>query len=306
MIAVAPLVSIVTATYNRSNVLRYAIESVLRGTLTDWEMIVVGDACTDDTEAVVAGFGDPRIRFVNLPHSCGEQSGPNNTGASLAIGRYLAYLNHDDLWFPEHLARSVAKLEAGADLVFGIGLKLQGDGAPVLVGALSVEPDRPYRPNLWIPATLWVMTRDLAARVGPWTRASELRHWAPSVDWLTRAYRSGARLVGSPHLAAVVITSGDRVDSYRDRQAMEHARFARRMAEGDAMIDELVQAALTWESRRYHHQPAPFLIEGIVILGRRVLLALGLHPPMPYMWLRDWRKGALIRRLRRVRGLPPM
>lgn len=61
-----PKVNIIVATYNRSNVLVHAIESVKCSTPTEWEMLVVGDACTDDTAEVVAGFHDTRIRFVNL------------------------------------------------------------------------------------------------------------------------------------------------------------------------------------------------------------------------------------------------
>ena len=55
----APTVSIVAATYDSSHLLRHAIGSVLLQDFQDWELIVVGDCCTDDTEAVVAGFGDP-------------------------------------------------------------------------------------------------------------------------------------------------------------------------------------------------------------------------------------------------------
>src|SRR5690606_24951720 len=95
-----PLVSVVMATYNRSNIIVYAIESLRANTLQDWELIVVGDCCTDDTETVVSAFGDQRIRFINLPENCGEQSGPNNFGVGLARGKYLAFLNHDDMWFP--------------------------------------------------------------------------------------------------------------------------------------------------------------------------------------------------------------
>ena len=90
----------------------HAIASVRRSTITDWELIVVGDHCTDDTEAVVAGFADPRITWVNLPENAGEQSGPNNEGIRRARGRYLAFLNHDDLYFPDHLATSIACCEA--------------------------------------------------------------------------------------------------------------------------------------------------------------------------------------------------
>ncbi len=106
-----PAVSVLTATYNRSNVLRFAVESVRRQTLSDWEMWVVGDACTDDTADMIREIGDPRIRFVNLPHNAGDQSGPNNEAVRLARGRFLAYLNHDDLWFPDHLEIGSPRIE---------------------------------------------------------------------------------------------------------------------------------------------------------------------------------------------------
>src|SRR5271166_2413327 len=81
------------------------VVSVILQTFTDWELLVMGDGCTDDSAEVVARFTDPRIRFVNLPERVGDQSGPNNEGARIARGRYIAYLNHDDLWFPDHIER---------------------------------------------------------------------------------------------------------------------------------------------------------------------------------------------------------
>ena len=106
-----PAVSVIIATYNRSQPLRHAIRSVCNSTLSDWEVIVVGDACTDDTAEVVSSFDDPRIRFVNLPSRCGDMSGPHNHVLPLARGRYVAFLNHDDLYLPDHLAKCVAELE---------------------------------------------------------------------------------------------------------------------------------------------------------------------------------------------------
>src|SRR5687768_2420846 len=84
----APLVSVVIATYNRARVLAHAIESVRRSSLTDWELLVVGDHCTDETSEVVASFSDERITYINLPYNVGEQSGPHNEGISRARGRY--------------------------------------------------------------------------------------------------------------------------------------------------------------------------------------------------------------------------
>lgn len=103
-------VSVIIATYNRSNVLVHTLRSLLRSTDTDWEALVIGDACTDDTAEVVASFDDPRITFTNLPRNIGEQSGPDNEGLRRATGRYIAHLDHDDLWFPDHLERAVGAL----------------------------------------------------------------------------------------------------------------------------------------------------------------------------------------------------
>ncbi|OVE80458.1 hypothetical protein BVY01_00290 [bacterium I07] len=106
-----PLVSIIVATYNRSNILYYALSSLIKSIFQEWECIVVGDACTDDTENVISSLGDSRIRFVNLKENFGEQSGPNNYGCELARGKYIAFLNHDDMWFPDHLTSCISYIE---------------------------------------------------------------------------------------------------------------------------------------------------------------------------------------------------
>src|SRR5438552_2111147 len=131
-----PIVSIITATYNWSSVLRYAIQSVLWQTCQDFEHLIIGDACTDDSEAVVASFGDARLRWYNLPENSGSQSIPNNQGIEMARGKYIAYLGHDDVWHPRHLEVLVAAMErSGADIahtmveVFGPPRRIEGAAA---------------------------------------------------------------------------------------------------------------------------------------------------------------------------------
>jgi glycosyltransferase involved in cell wall biosynthesis len=81
-----------------------AIKSVLHQTYQDFEIIVVDDASTDNTEEVVEGFGDSRIRYLchqqNLGAPCAR-----NSGANAALGEYLAFLDSDDIWFPKMLER---------------------------------------------------------------------------------------------------------------------------------------------------------------------------------------------------------
>src|SRR5688572_30048995 len=107
----SPLVTVVIATYNRADTLKYAVESCLWQTFKDFEVWVVGDACTDHTEKVMQSFSDPRINWYNLPKNSGYQSKPNNEGIRRAKGKYIAYLNHDDIWLPNHLEVLVDKLE---------------------------------------------------------------------------------------------------------------------------------------------------------------------------------------------------
>lgn len=117
-----PAVTVVTSTYNRAEIVRGAIESVRRQTLTDWEMCVVGDCTPDHTEQVVASFNDPRLRFFNLavkspPGSHGSLA-KNHALQHMARGEYIAYLDDDDHYLPEHLATMVGYLQAHPDCAF--------------------------------------------------------------------------------------------------------------------------------------------------------------------------------------------
>src|SRR5258706_7747204 len=106
-----PTVSVILPTFNWPSVLRYAIQTVLWQTFTDFELLVIGDCCTDNTAEVVHAFNDPRIRWHNLPQNSGNQSGPNNVGLELARADLIAYMHQDDLWMPNHLAVLVQAMQ---------------------------------------------------------------------------------------------------------------------------------------------------------------------------------------------------
>src|SRR6266513_1317224 len=115
-----PAVTVIIPTYNWSSVLPYSIGSALRQSFTDFELLVVGDGCTDDSAAVVAATDDPRVRWINLPVNSGHQSAPNNEGLRQARGEIIAYLGHDDLWLPHHLQVLLSALDEGADVAYGL------------------------------------------------------------------------------------------------------------------------------------------------------------------------------------------
>jgi glycosyltransferase involved in cell wall biosynthesis len=105
--------SVVLPTYNRAHHLPQAIESVLGQTYADWELLVVDDGSTDDTETVVRGYQDARIRYLSR-----ENGGPGaarNTGLEAATGDYIAFLDSDDAYLPHHLATFAQQIGQAAD-----------------------------------------------------------------------------------------------------------------------------------------------------------------------------------------------
>jgi glycosyltransferase involved in cell wall biosynthesis len=110
------LVSIVIPTYNHAPMLQRALATVVEQTYQNWNAIVVNNFSTDDTLEVVAAFNDPRIQCVNFRNN-GVIGASRNEGIALATGKYVAFLDSDDTWFPTKLEKCVEILESGSDLV---------------------------------------------------------------------------------------------------------------------------------------------------------------------------------------------
>jgi glycosyltransferase involved in cell wall biosynthesis len=104
-------VSVVIPTHNRADFLRGAVSSVLNQTYQNFEIIVVDDASTDDTAKVVAAFNDERIRFLRHDTNKGG-SAARNTGILASKCDYIAFLDDDDEWLPEKLAKQMDVLLA--------------------------------------------------------------------------------------------------------------------------------------------------------------------------------------------------
>ncbi len=301
-LAAPPRVSILTATYNRSNVLRLVIETVRRQSVEDWEWIIVGDACTDDTADVVASFRDPRIRFLNLARGYGEQSGPHNEAFPLARARYVAYLNHDDLWLPDHLEVTLAALEVtGADFVFPLVETILPGGRGRLLGA---SPSERYEPHVYLPPSAWVLRRELIEELGPWRSARDC-YEGPSEDLLFRAWRAGKDMRLVPRLTVVAIPATIRDRVYPRRELAEHeALVARMQDEPDFRERELSALAFRAVAEQFAFRPTVTLAVRNAI--RRRLVGLGLRPMAVRHFLKYGRRGAMFNDLRRRRGLPPI
>ena len=104
----SPLVSVVMAAKNYARFVPLAIGSVLRQTVTDWELVIVDDGSTDDTASAVQPYlADRRIRYVQSDQL--GQSRAKNLGARLSRGAFIAYLDADDAWLPTKLAKRLLR-----------------------------------------------------------------------------------------------------------------------------------------------------------------------------------------------------
>ena len=103
-----PLVSIIIPSYNSEKFISETILSIQNQTYTNWEIILVDDCSTDGTIAIIEKFSkdDPRIQWFQLPQNSG--TGIARTRAiTEAKGRYIAFLDADDLWKPEKLQKQI-------------------------------------------------------------------------------------------------------------------------------------------------------------------------------------------------------
>ncbi len=297
----SPLVSIIIATYNRSNVLSLAIKTVLWQTFQRWELWVVGDACTDDTEQVVLGFGDPRIHYLNLPTNIGEQSGPNNEGTRHARGDFIAYLNHDDLWLPDHLEKCLDGIvETGADLVFTLVLR----PTPGEWKTLNCSfPGMRYEPPVSVPASCWLFRRELIDEIGSW-RFYQACYLPPSQDWMFRAWKANKKLYLVPHLTVVAIGSRVKPGTYVTRDdELQRLYFDRIRDETDFRERELTHIAIHARKDITLNGFRTLLFAAMRRLLHKGLLMLGIHPREVSFFLRYRKKGGLVDELRRDRGL---
>jgi glycosyltransferase involved in cell wall biosynthesis len=135
-------VSVLIPTYNRSYIIRDALESALAQTFQDFEIVVVDDGSNDNTEEIVKSLRSDKIRYIRHETNRGC-SAACNTAMSAAAGQLLAFLDSDDLWKPEYLERQVRFLDAhpDIDLVFtDMQLQEKSTTYPSLMGLMKCFP----------------------------------------------------------------------------------------------------------------------------------------------------------------------
>jgi len=299
--ATAPrLVSVVMPTFNAALTVRRALASVRAQTHTEWEAICVDDASTDDTVAHIATFDDPRIRIIRLDRN-GGPGRARNLGIAAARGALVAFLDADDEWLPDKLARQVALFEADAGLALvatDMRVKtVEGhDGSSVYTRQPPVPGAEAWKTLLASSfiATSAVMTRralldaaggfdpdlvtgedqDLFIRLAMAGRVHAIPDALAVYHWMPRSYSTGHTARQAADVVAMVRRHfgrlGDRL-SPTDRRAILARRFERL---GANLIDSGARFRGAWLMLRAAALGrAP--LRNLVAILRRLLLGAG-------------------------------
>ena len=196
-------VSVVVPTRNRSRLLAVALHGVLRQRGVDLEVIVVDEASTDDTPALLAGLGDPRVRTVRHATPRGVSTA-RNRGAAEARGDWVAFTDDDDLWAPDKLARQLqAAQAAGRDWAYTGSVNI-GERFGVVHGLPPPPPEEvvaalPHYNAIPGGGSNVVIRREALLRAGPFdTRLRNTEDWEM---WIRLAKAGPPAWVCSPLLA---------------------------------------------------------------------------------------------------------
>jgi glycosyltransferase involved in cell wall biosynthesis len=213
----APRFSVLLPTHNRSDLLRLAISSVLSQTDGDFELLIVGDGCTDNSAEMVASLNDARIRWFDLPKAPHFGYANRNIALKEAVGEYVAYVTDDDLVFPDHLALLASALEnSGAEWIYNRPLWVTTDGIVVPFASNLLNSDELelfLTVGNHIPSTCVLHRRSCIEKYGYWPEdvpsAGDWRYWIRIIEGGRRTNLDYCPIPSSLHFNALWKTTPD-------------------------------------------------------------------------------------------------
>ena len=240
-----PFFSVIVAAYNSGARILPTIRSALAQTYRQFEVLVIGDGCSDGTgEVLAANFGEAVV-WENLSRNYGCQSYPNNAGIGLARGTHVAYLGHDDIWSPHHLEK-LAKIIQAADPDFAVsGAVYHTPPGSKCYQFTGIFDDPSTAKREFFPPSSFAHRREVVQRIGPWQDPHEVN---PPVDceFLLRAAANGCRFVSTKVITVHKFAAGHRYLWYRFPSAHEQQRMLERLlcAGGEAKVLREIEADL--------------------------------------------------------------
>ena len=168
----APIFSVILPTYNRSDVLPYSIDSILSQSEKNFELLIVNDGSSDATMEVARHFKDPRIQWFDLPKAPYVGYANRNIALRGAKGDLIAYASHDDMWFPDHLAKMAMPFHRQhVDFAYSMPLWAMPNGVMVPIMdniEMQDELDQYFELTNFIPSQCVVHRRSCLGRFGYW------------------------------------------------------------------------------------------------------------------------------------------
>lgn len=223
-----PAITVVIPTYNWSAALRCAIRSVLLQTEQNFEIMVVGDGCTDDSADVVASFGDRRIRWHNLDRNYGSQWAANNYAIEHAASDWIAYLGHDDIWYPTHLEAILrAAREHDAEVVTSV-MALYGPPESGVRGIAGLFASGSYSAGDFVPPSAFAHKRSIYGDGIKWQDPASVTVPMDAL-FMNQAAMAAKRFASTRELTSFKFNAAWRRDSYKIKSTDEQQRLLERI-----------------------------------------------------------------------------
>lgn len=232
-----PLISVYTPTYNRGELLiERAVDSILKQTYKNFEFIIVGDHCTDNTEELISKINDPRIRFYNIPKR-GYRYPPTaenhwlagpvvaaNTALDMVRGKWIARIDDDDVWTPDHLEVLLQFAQQGNYEFVSSSYIAERHGQRIVVDVKDVKP-RIGGTQTWLYRSyLCFFKYNINCWRKSWNRVND-------TDLQNRMYKAGVKMGFLDKVVAYVlprpgeITVGLEAYKVNEEEKLDHYKF---------------------------------------------------------------------------------
>ena len=199
-----PVVSVIMPTYNRADYLKRSVQSVLDQTFTDFEIILVNNYSTDDTLNVISAFNDDRIKVIDFKND-GIIAKSRNQGIKQSVGKYIAFLDDDDLWCPDKLELQIKYLEEHPEfgLVYSNALIIDehGNRKDLLMDSRQAKTGQVFPDLLYenfVPILTVLMRRELVETNGSLNEDPCIRGAEDYEYWLRAALKFDFGYIDEP------------------------------------------------------------------------------------------------------------
>lgn len=223
-----PLFSVVIATYGRNSLIESTLRSVDNQVVDDFEVLLISDGPSDiSLKNLVQEFGE-KYQLHELPQRTRSQSAPNNLGRTLAKGKYIAYLGHDDIWLPNHLDCLKKVFDSDSDVTFAVSgtLTIGPSGAEseftCVTGIFSDEDPNVPRDHFFPPSSIAHRTSSVT-EIPPWPAPLETRRPVDS-SFQISCFSLGLKFRSTEVITVLKFNSALRYLSYLEPEEVEQRK----------------------------------------------------------------------------------